>query len=354
MLVDASASPPIDPGLSFRLDHLRRLTGDAGLFEHSWHDEPRREHGLTTDDNARALVVLRRAWTAGLLDGDGASDLSPYLEFVVGGLDAGGWHNRMNDSGRWTDRRGSDDCHGRALWGLGEVIAVAPHDESVVDALQAGLHGFRSSHPRAVAYAVLGAVAARRILADDPLVESFLERVSVLLPRPSTGRWAWPAERLTYDNARMPEAMIRAGVEIGDATLIDDGLTLLDWLVEQELGVNGFSFTPVGGRGRRDNRPAFDQQPLEAWAMADACATAFDLTGSERWIELARTAVAWFFGVNDGNRMMYDVGTGAGFDGLQEWGVNQNRGAESTLSALGSIVRSSLLDELALSGHGAD
>lgn len=351
MRVDTTAIAHAEGSASFRLDHLRRLTDSNGLFEHSWHDQPRRGHGYTTDDNARALVVLCRASSAGMVDG---LDLTPYLDFTVSGLEAGGWHNRMDESGRWTDRRGSDDCHGRAIWGLGEVIGVQHLEDVVVDAFQAGIYGFRSAHPRSVAYAVLGAVASRRILADDPLVGSFLDRVVAGLPQLATGKWAWPAERLTYDNARIPEAIIRAGAEMGDEGMVERGLVLLDWLVDEEFGTSGFSFTPVGGRGRGEEKPGYDQQPLEAWAMADACAAAFEQSADERWMNLAQTAVAWFFGANDEGLVMYDPETGAGYDGLQEGDVNQNRGAESTLAALGSIVRARLLDELEPLGHRGD
>ena len=351
MPADTTAIAHLEGSAAFRLDHLRRLSDGTGLFEHAWHDQPRRGHGYTTDDNARALVVLCRASSAGMVDG---LDLTPYLNFTVSGLEAGGWHNRKDETGRWTDRRGSDDCHGRAIWGLGEVIGVHHLEDVVVDAFQAGIYGFRSAHPRSVAYAVLGAVASRRILTDDPLVGSFLERAVAGLPKPSPNKWAWPTGRLTYDNARLPEAMIRAGVEIGDGTLLEQGMDLLDWLVDEELGTNGFSFSPVGGRGRGDAKPGFDQQPIEAWAMADACAAAFEQSGDDRWMNLAQTAVAWFFGANDGGLVMYDRETGAGYDGLQDGGVNQNRGAESTLAALGSIVQALLLDELEPLRHRGD
>lgn len=351
MSADITAMRQETGAIPFRLEHLHRLTDEIGLFEHSLHDEPRRGHGYTTDDNARALVVLSRAWTAGLLD---EPNFDPYLEFTVNGLEAGSWHNRMDESGRWTDRIGSDDCHGRAIWGLGEVIAAHHLEDVVVDAFQAGLHGFRSAHPRAVAYAVLGVVASRRLLTEDPLVDSFLERVVSTLPPPSARKWAWVADRLTYDNARLPEAMIRAGADMGNRGLVEQGLFLLDWLVDQEIGANGFSFTPVGGRGRRDPKPGFDQQPIEAWAMVDACAAAFEQTGEERWRALAHTAIDWFLGANDGGRAVYDLETGAGHDGLQEWGLNLNRGAESTLAALGSIVRSRTLDEHEPLRHRSD
>jgi hypothetical protein len=75
------------------------MTGDHGLYEHAHHDRPRLEEGYTTDDNARALVVIARAITAGI----DALETQPYLDFVLAGQVAGGWHNRMSTSGEWTD-----------------------------------------------------------------------------------------------------------------------------------------------------------------------------------------------------------------------------------------------------------
>jgi hypothetical protein len=90
----------------------------------------------------------------------------------------------------------------------------------------------------------------------------------------------------------------------------------------------------VGGRGRFDVTPAFDQQPIEVAALADACARAFAMTAEDRWRSGVRMAWAWFLGDNDTSIPMLDPQTGAGFDGLHRAGRNLNQGAESTLAAL--------------------
>ncbi|MDP9027802.1 MAG: glycosyltransferase, partial [Actinomycetota bacterium] len=54
--------------------------------------------------------------------------------------------------------------------------------------------------------------------------------------------------------------------------------------------------------------------------------------------EIAR-AWGWFLGDNDSSTVMVDVETGAGFDGLESDGRNENRGAESTLAALSTSQR---------------
>jgi hypothetical protein len=270
---------------------------------------------------------------------------SPYLDFVTSGVVAGGWHNRMSDSGGWDDRRGSDDAHGRAIWGLGESLARGVDEERAVDAFQAGILSFDSTYPRSVAYAILGATAAASAAMLDLLLEQFLERMAARLPNPQHGSWMWPEPRMTYDNARVPEALIQAGSAMDDSAMIERGLVLLEWLVDTEHGREGFSFTPVGGRGPDDAKPAFDQQPIEAWAMADACFAAHRVDGQARWRASSLEAADWFLGKNDLGVEMYDPVTGAGYDGLEPDGVNQNRGAESTLAALGALIRRGQLSQ---------
>lgn len=314
---------PID--VTLRWDHLKRLTGPLGLYEHALYDVPRTACGYTTDDNGRALVVLARAEPTGV-------DPAPYLRHVLGSFDGRRLLLRRRSDGRWLSEY-SDDAQARGLWGLGEWIGSGRGSPEAERVFEAGLR-LDSGHPRANAYMMLGVAAASRAGEVD-----WDRRILGRLPRPTRGRWAWPAPRLTYDNARIPEALIRVGALAGDDRAVSDGLRLLEWLVEEEMGDGHFSFTPVAGRGPGDPRPGFDQQPIEAWAMADACHAAWEVDGSSRWAHAMVMAAEWFLGSNDTGVAVYDAGTGAGFDGLGPEGVNLNRGAESTLAALGALWR---------------
>jgi hypothetical protein len=319
------------------LEHLKRLTGPHGLFEHAEYSTPRVELGYTTDDNARALVVMSRA----LDPAEMAEETPRYLDFVVRGRTPFGWHNRMSRHGEWVDRRGSDDAHGRALWGLGSVIAAGVLDPDGVAAFIAGLD-LDTVHIRSNCYAVLGAAEVAESkqfpTETEATLEAFLDRAVERLPRGRTGVWAWPEPTLTYDNARLPHALLAAGSALDEPGLIDDGLRLLDWLVGVEMSKDGwFSFTPTAGRGPGQTGPAFDQQPIEAWGMADACLAASRLDGSGDWITTIEEAAFWFLGHNDAGAHLYDPETGGGFDGLESGGVNLNQGAESTLAALGAL-----------------
>ena len=84
--------------------------------------------------------------------------------------------------------------------------------------------------------------------------------------------WPWPEPRLSYANAALPEAMIAAGVALDRAQLREQGLDLLAWLLEHETVDGHLSPTPMQGSAPGDPRPAFDQSPSEASALADACA----------------------------------------------------------------------------------
>jgi hypothetical protein len=329
-------------------DHLERLTDDRGLFEHARHAVPRPEHGYCVDDVARGLVVVCRETQPG----PAARRLARcYLAFVLDALDpAGTCHNRMAVGGRWTDEAGLGDWWGRALWGLG----VAATSAQTPGMRARALVGFRlaaqarSPHVRAMAFAALGAAELLRARPDDLAARSLLTAALAVIGGPAAGdaRWPWPAERLTYANASVAEALIVAGDALPDRQARDHGLCLLDFLLRTETRDGHLSVTPVGGRGRDDAGPGFDQQPIEAAALAQACASAFRVTGQPAWLAGVRLAWEWFGGANDSATPMFDPRTGGGFDGLERHGRNLNQGAESTLAMLATAQQARWLSEL--------
>ncbi|CAN5187727.1 glycosyl transferase [soil metagenome] len=320
-----------------RLDHLRALGGRRGLFEHARYTRPRLEHGYCLDDNGRALVLVCRAESCHIPFPNTLRDRA--FEYVMEASSPRVWRNRLSVDEVW-ETGASDDAVGRGMWGLGVAASWWPEEEGRERASGRLRHalGFQSRwwHPRA--YALLGLTAAVRA-SDEPALTEAIARHARHLPRPQRETsWMWPEPRLRYDNARLPEALIASGAVLEDSGLVDDGLALLRWLVGKELGQWGFSFAPTGGRGPEDRQPAYDQQPLEAWAMADAAVRALETTGDAEWLGVARLAASWFLGANDQGLKIYDNESGGCFDGLTGDGVNLNQGAESTLSALGALL----------------
>jgi hypothetical protein len=316
--------------------HLERLTDAYGLFEHARFDDPRPEHGYCLDDVARGLVVTCR-------EPDPSRQVrglaNRYLDFTLAAVAAdGACHNRMATDGEWRDEPGVGDWWGRALWGLGVASASAP-----TSAMRArAVLGFRTAARRrspdrhAMAFAALGAGELLLHRPDEGSARALLTDavVAIAAPPPSDSAWPWPEPRLRYASGAIVEALLLAGAALPDPSVRATGLRLLDFLVRTEIRDGRVSVTPVTGRGVGDTSIGFDQQPIEVAALADACARAFDLTADERWRDDVRSAWAWFTGDNDSATPMFDPATGAGFDGLQAGGCNQNRGAESTLAFL--------------------
>ena len=249
---------------------------------------------------------------------------------------------------RWTEDPSSDDANGRAIFGIGVVAASArwPHIRREARRLFEQVAAFRSGYPRATAHAVVGAAD---LLATDERCDAARALVIdglAALPRGTADeRWPWPEDRLAYGNALLPEALIAAGSVMGDDEAVNEGLRLLRWLVDQETLDGHLSATPAAGRGPGDARPAFDQQPIEAGVLADACARAFAVTADDGWVDALRLCVGWFEGSNDVGVAMFDPETGGAFDGLEPDGVNQNQGAESTIALVSTLQHASAARE---------
>jgi hypothetical protein len=321
-----------------RFDHLLRLTDGRGTFEHARLAEPRPEHGYCTDDMARVLVVATR-------QPNSSGEVNRIAGVAVRFLNdaqshAGSCRNRMNRKGRWEDEPSLKDWWGRCIWGLGTAAAHSDVDLvrrlAVVQFERAAK--VRSPWPRAMAFAALGAAELLSVDAGHRAARELLIDYTNAVAKPNGHpTWPWPESRLTYANAVLPEAMIAAGVALDDWTLRQQGLDLLGWLLEYETAGDHLSPTPAAGRGPDDLRPAFDQQPIEVSALADACARAAAIDPGSIWPDGVRAAAAWFMGVNDARQLMWDPETGGGFDGLHRDGVNRNQGAESTLAVLSTM-----------------
>lgn len=293
---------------------------------------------------ARVLVVATREPKAG-------QELDALARLAVKFLNeaqsfSGGCRNQMDCHGRWTDDFALEDCWGRCLWGLG--TAAAHSDIGLVRRLsivqfERAAHG-RSDHPRAMAFAAVGAAELLSVEPRHKAARKLLDDYATGIPAPTGDQdWPWPELRLTYANAVVPEAMVAAGVALGDVELCRRGLDLLEWLIDCETAGGHLSVTPAGGWAAEDPRPGFDQQPVEVAALADACARAAAVDASAIWPDTVRAAAAWFEGANDADAAMWNPATGGGFDGLHADGVDVNQGAASTLAVLSTFQQAQRL-----------
>ncbi len=333
------------------LNHLRHMTDDTGMLQHAKFTVPNRAHGYCLDDNARALIVAARAYNLNRNDTSLINLSSIYLSFLDSAFDpqTGRFRNFMSYERQWLEAIGSEDSHGRALWALGVVAGWGQNSGQVAlatrlfhDALPA-LEGFSDSRP--ISFPILGIEAYLRRNEDDRQVLSLLESLGNRLQERfryfATKDWQWHEAELTYDNGRLPEALMACGRVTGNKDMVALGIDVLSWLRDIQVDPSNGWFAPVGNHGwfpKSGDKAQYDQQPLEAAAMIGASIEAYECTQREEWIELASTCFNWYLGQNDQQRQLYDYASGGCRDGLTAHGVNENQGAESTLSYLWSLL----------------
>ena len=343
-----------------KLDHLRRMTDDTGMFQHAIFTVPNYHEGYTIDDNARALTVSTLLEELG---NEETADLtSRYFAFVWYAFNSntGRFRNFMNYQRSWLEKNGSDDSHGRALWALGTVLGRSntPALQSMAGwvfekALPAILD---TTSPRAWAFALMGINEYLQRFAGDRRVsqarEELAGRLLALYQDRRADEWRWYEDSLSYCNAALPQALLMCSQSIPNKAMTEAGIESLSWLSElQNSDKDGGHFVPLGSNGfyrRGGVRARFDQQPVEAQGMVSACLEAFRITGDKRWRREARRAFDWFLGRNDLNLPIYDPTTGGCRDGLHPDRANENQGAESSLAFLQSLLELRLAENALL------
>jgi hypothetical protein len=348
-----SAVEPADYLPSLNPGHLLAMTDDTGILQHAIFSVPNTREGYTTDDNARALIVstlLDKSETrAGRRE---YSNLSHrYLSFLWLAFhpETGRFRNFLGYDRKWLEDVGSDDSHGRALWSLGTVLGYSGN---------AGLRGaagrlfeaavpatLKFTSPRAWAFSILGMQAYLDWFPGDRAIQgvrnALANRLLDIYERSHSETWKWFEKSLSYSNARLSQALFLAGWRSDNQRMIEAGMDSLKWLVAEQHRDDEDIFVPIGSHGfylEGNEKARFDQQPVEACATVAACMEVYRLTEESQWLEEARKAFRWFLGKNDLQVPLYDAQTGGCRDGLHPDRVNENQGAESTLSFLMALL----------------
>ncbi len=346
-----------------RLDHLHTLTDSTGILQHSVLAIPDYAHGYCTDDNARALLLTV------LLEETGDSSpairrlASHYAAFLHHAFapESGRFRNFMGYERRWLEECGSDDSHGRAIHALGTLVGRASDRNTQIWAAQLfdrALHATAAlTSPRAWALALLGIHEYLRRLSGDRAAnqtrEILAERIIGLFRATASEDWPWFENIVSYDNARLPHALLLCGRWTGNQEALDIAYRALRWLCANQKAAPGY-FRPIGSDGfwpRGGARASFDQQPLEACATVSACLEAYLTSQDSAWLDEAFCAFDWFLGRNDLGLPVYHAPTGGCRDAIHPDRLNLNMGAESTLAFLISLQEMRLV-EAAVQSHG--
>ena len=333
--------------------HMLRMTDDTGILQHAIFSVPNSSEGYTTDDNARALIVSTLLDEGAMRAGKRtlASLSHRYLSFLwlAFHTDTGRFRNFLGYDRKWLEDVGSDDSHRRALWSLGKVLG---HSQN------AGLRGAAGrlfeaavpatlafTSPRAWAFSILGMQAYLDWFPGDRTIQGarniLANRLLDIYERSHTPTWRWFEKSLSYSNARLPQALLLAGWRSDNQRMIEVGMDSLKWLVAEQHRDDPEVFVPIGSNGffvEGSEKARFDQQPVEACATISACLEVFRLTEEQSWFEEAQRVFSWFLGRNDLQVPIYDATTGGCRDGLHPDRINENQGAESTLSFLMALL----------------
>ena len=328
------------------LRYLQSLTDDTGVLEHATYTIPNRNHGYTTDDNSRALIVSLKNWK--LFKDDSVLPLMRiYTSFLLHSLDKKNKkvRNRLSYDRHWIEESESEDCCGRVIWAAGQLVSGAPNDSLANLGIEMFHQAFNLAHnftsPRAWAFSILGAVSYLKQFSGDRnaklTCKKLGEKLLELFKNNMSDEWVWCEDIVSYENARLPQALIIFGQFYNNRKATSIGLKSLKWLLKVQTSPEESRLSIIGNDGwyKRDGKRAkFDQQPVEAAALIDALHEAFLATEDTYFIKKTDWVYNWFLGSNDAGTALYDFKTGGCRDGLQSFGLNKNEGAESLLSWL--------------------
>lgn len=313
------------PNTTKQINYLLKLTDKIGLIEHSSFDKPNLAEGYCVDDNARGLqVCLKFRHQYPVLK----NVLPIYFNFINLAFQNGQLFNDLNPDLSWQKKTDINNEHyGRTLAALGETIRFEPiftvKATILFDKIYSSFTQKNSPFPRVSAQIILGLKYYHsediKIWADS-LVKQYLKQKS------DSRQWFEP--QLSYDNSRLPLALLTAYQIIPDSRYLQIALKSLDFLTKHTFNNKLDYFVFPGNNG------VFGQQPIEAGSAVEAYSLAFQITSDKKYKTLAQKAFDWYHGQNILNVSLINPKTGGIYDGLEKNGPNLNQGAESVLSYL--------------------
>ncbi|MEJ7780885.1 MAG: glycosyltransferase family 4 protein [Daejeonella sp.] len=335
----------IDPEIipDFNLTHIKRLTDDTGIVQHAKYGIPNLKEGYCLDDNARALIMALMAYQQN--KSKEALDLLPiylsYIQYMQ--QDDGNFRNFLSFRREYLDDVGSEDSFGRTIWALGYLINSAPNNsyrEFAEELFQKSIPHFKALHHlRGIANTVIGLSHYLKVHPyNEGLIAQLKELTAPLMKAykfHKGEKWHWFEDKLSYDNAIIPLALLHYSEVTGDESAMEVALESIEFL--DSLTLSKGYLSPIGSDGwyyRNGNMAIFDQQAIESMAMVLMYFKAYDVTGDKQFLSKMYLCYQWFLGENTLRLPLYDHETKGCCDGLQPGGLNRNQGAESTLAYL--------------------
>lgn len=316
-----------------QIEYLQKITDQVGIIEHCVGEKPDYGEGWCVDDNARAVQV-------GLHYGLSKKIIDIYFNFLKKAWRNNKFYNDLNEDLNWEEDFLINGEHcGRALLALGEAIKNNYRNREAKDLFNKIyflIEINQTEYLRVIAQTVLGLQFYKKEKIEfwaDKLVKRYNET--------KDSQWYWFEEIISYDNGRLPMALLVAYKTTKKKEYLTVGLESLDFLTRQIFNNknNYFSFPGDKDWFTRDGfRAKFDQQPIEAGGMTEVYCLAYKITKNKKYLDLAKKSFDWYLGKNILELKMVNEKTGGIFDGLNEdRKVNSNQGAESILSYLMAV-----------------
>lgn len=335
------------PKPPFDITHLLRLTDDTGILQHARTSIPYYKTGYCIDDNSRALLLCLMAWkkqkNAKLL-----RLIDVYMSFILFMQQKdGSFNNLLSFERKAIIEELSEDTFGRAFWALSYLIYVAPNDALA----QLGIDMIRRSEPmlsklryaRGYANSIMGLTQYIIRFPDQEkyccLLKDMADRLCDQYEKYRRKDWYWFEESLTYDNGLLPASLYKAFI----ITRNERYLKIADesrLFLESKCFHHGW-LSLVGNKMWLNDEAEYahlGQQPIDAMAMIIMYDSAYHATKNNDLIEKVKICFRWFYGYNDLNIRLVDFDTKGCCDGIEEFNINRNQGAESTISYLISLL----------------
>ena len=341
ILKNSIVDPEIMP--KFNLTHVLRLTDDTGIVQHAKYGIPNLKEGYCLDDNARALIMALMAYQRS--KSKEAFELLPiYLSYIhYMQTEDGNFRNFLSFNRQYLDEVGSEDSFGRTIWALGYLIGCGTsnsYKEFARELFSKSFPHFKAlKHLRGMANTIIGiSLYLKAVPGDEGMVTELVRLTQPLIDAYDSQQsedWQWFEEKMTYDNAILPLALLHSCEITGNERAKQVALKTMAFLDNLTLS-NGY-LSPVGNDGwyyRGGKFPAFDQQAIETMAMVLMHFQAYQILRKPQYIEKMFLCYKWFLGENTLRAPLYDHETKGCCDGLLPTGINRNQGAESTLAYL--------------------
>jgi hypothetical protein len=344
-LVKKKKQTILDPYLlpDFTLVHIKRLTDDTGIVQHAKYGIPNLKEGYCLDDNARALLMTAMAQQKNKTT-DTINLMPIYLSYIhYMQNDDGSFRNFLSFSRNYLDEIGSEDSFGRTIWALGFLIYSYPKDSYH----KLGLEIFNRSIPffkelksvRGIANTMLGMSSYLKRFPKDNMSKQLMYELTYKLINTynteKTDDWRWFENILTYDNAIMPLSIFHAAEIFNDREILDVAVESSAFL--DSVTLKSGHLRPVGSNGwfpRGKVRANFAQQSIDVMGMVLMFFKAYEVRKDKKYLDKMFKSYMWYMGKNDLEISVYDYESGGCYDGLEEYGINKNQGAESTISYL--------------------